>query len=251
MPPMRVRGLILTLAAGMVLAACSDPPPVTTGQSGAPGRPDDPRTSLAARAAAAQDLHQVASYRLRTPDRPERTVTMTSAKDGTWRLDVPGQALGGAVDIALVSTSAGLYQCALPDAGCVRVSRVSSSFDPKLQHVFTDWLAVFMDRDAALAVSLADPLPGTQGTCFAVDSSAVSVKAPLDAGIFCYADNGTLTGARTSVGTLSLIGTPTAGPDSVTLPGAVKDGQPLPNASPPAPSPSSSAASGSPKASPQ
>jgi hypothetical protein len=149
-----------------------------------------------------------------------------------------------------VRTGAGIFQCALPAAGCVRVSRVSASFDPKLQHLFTDWLGVFMDRDAALAVSVAAALPGTPGTCFAVDSSAVSVKAPLDAGIFCYSDNGTLTGARTSVGTLSLTGTPTAGPDSVTLPGAIKDGQPLPNAAPPSPSPSGSAPGGSPKGSP-
>jgi hypothetical protein len=122
------------------------------------------------------------------------------------------------------------------------VSRVSASFDPKLQHLFTDWLQVFMDRDAPLAVSVT-ALAGVPGTCFAVDSSAVSVKAPLDAGIFCFADDGTLTGARTAVGTLSLTGTPSAGPASVTLPGAVKVGQPLPNASPPAPSPSASVTS--------
>lgn len=239
---MRVRGLLVTLAAGALLAACSDPPPVTA-EPQAPAGPGDARTNLAARAAAAQDLHQVASYRLRTPKRPDRTVTITTAKDGSWRLDVPGQALGGTVDIALVRTGAGIYQCELPAAGCVRVPRVAASFDPKLHHLFTDWLEVFMDRDAALAVSVAAPVDGASGTCFAVDSSAVSVKAPLDAGIFCYADNGTLTGARTSVGTLSLSGTPTAGPDSVTLPGAVKDGQPLPNAAPPSPSPSVSVTS--------
>lgn len=226
----------MILATGALLAACSDPPPTT--DTSTPDAPDDPRTVLAARAALARDLHQVASYQVKSPDRPDRTVTITSAKDGSWRLDVPGQALGGTVDIALVSTKAGLYQCALPAAGCVRISRVTSSFDPKLQHVFTDWLAVFMDRDAALAVSVAAALPGVQGSCFAVDSSAVSVKAPLDAGIFCYAENGTLTGARTSAGTLSLLGTPSAGPDSVTLPGAIKDGQPLTNAAPPSPSPS-------------
>ena len=244
---MRVRGLILILVAGTVLSACSDRRPVSTGESAAPDVPADPRTMLAARAAAAQDLQQVASYQLRTPDKPDRTVTFTQAKDGSWRLDLPNQALGGTVDIALVRTAVGLYQCALPDAGCVRVSRVSASFDPKLQHVFTDWLNVFMDRDAALAVSTADALPATPGVCFAVDSSAVSVKAPLDAGIYCYADNGTLTGARTSVGTLTLVGTPTPGPTSVTLPGPVKAGQPLPNASPPAPSPSVSAVDGSPQ----
>lgn len=243
MRAMRLLALAGTVLLGVALAGCSDPPPVTSTETGAPNAPDDPRTALAARAAAAQDLHQVAAYRLQSQDRPDRTVTVTSAADGGWRLDVPGQALGGTVDIALVGTKAGMYQCALPDAGCVRVSRVSASFDPRLQHLFTDYLDVFMDRDAALAVSVAAALPGVPGTCFAVDTSAVSVKAPIDAGIYCYADNGTLTGARTSVGTLSLMGTPTAAPPSITLPGAVKAGQPLPNASPPPPSPTPSVTS--------
>jgi hypothetical protein len=249
---MRLRILVLSLAAGLTavaaLGACSDPPPVNAQESAPAGGPNDPRTTLAARAAMAKDLHQVAVYRLRTPERPDRTVTMTFAKDGGWRLDIPGTALGGTVDIALARTAAGLYQCALPSAGhpesgCVRLSRVAAAYDPKLQHLFTDWLEVFMDRDAALAVSATAALPGVPGTCFAVDSSAVSIKSPIDAGIYCYADDGTLTGARTAVGTLSLTGTPTAGPASVTLPGAVTPGQPLPNASPPPPSPSPSVTS--------
>jgi hypothetical protein len=241
---MRTRVVILALLAGAALAACSDPPPVSPKESAAAGVPNDPRTMLAARAAMAKDLHQVAVYRLQTPERPDRTVTMTFAQDGGWRLDVPGTALGGTVDIALARTASGLYQCALPSAtypatGCVRLSRVAAAYDPRLQHLFTDWLEVFMDRDAALAVSAAAALPGVPGTCFAVDSSAVSVKVPIDAGIYCYGDDGTLTGARTAVGTLSLVGTPTAGPASVTLPAAVIPGQPRPNASPP-PSPSPS-----------
>lgn len=245
---MRTRVVIMVLLAGVALAGCSDPPPVTSHESATPGPPTDARTMLAARAAMAKDLRQVAVYRLRTPERPDRTVTMTFAKDGGWRLDVPGTALDGTVDIALARTAAGLYQCALPStahpaSGCVRLSRVAAAYDPKLQHLFTDWLEVFMDRDAALAVSATDALPGVPGTCFAVDSSAVSVKAPIDAGIYCYADDGTLTGARTAVGTLSLTGTPTAGPASVTLPAAVTPGQPVPNASPPPPSPSPSVTS--------
>src|SRR5215217_1586495 len=210
---MRVRGLLLIVLAGVALAACGDPPPVTPQDSAAPRVPNDPRTALAARAAMAKDLHQVAVYRLRTPERPDRTVTMTFAQDGGWRLDVPGTALGGSVDVTLARTASGLYQCALPsvtrpDSGCVRLSRVGSAYDPTLQHLFTDWLEVFMDRDVALAVSVAAALPGVPGTCFAVDSSAVSVTSPIAAGIYCYSDNGTLTGARTAVGTLSLMGTP-------------------------------------------
>ncbi|NUR70796.1 MAG: hypothetical protein HOU81_08230 [Hamadaea sp.] len=241
---MRVARPLIALAvvatATALATACSSPPPADDPTSG-PVAPDDPRSVLAARAAAAKDLHQTALYALKTTGRPDRTVSVTLAADGGWKVDVPATALGGTVDISLVRTGGAVYQCALPStarpqSGCVRLSKVASAYDPKLQHLFTDWLEVFMDRQAALAVTAADPLPGVQGTCFTVDTSAVSVKAPVDPGIYCYADNGTLTGARTSVGTLTLVGAPTAGPPTITLPGAVVAGQPLPNASPPAPS---------------
>jgi hypothetical protein len=202
--------------------------------------PSDPRTQLAARAAMAKDLHLAATYGLKTPDRPDRTVSVTLAKDGGWRVDVPGAALGGTVDISLVSTGGELYQCPLPQAGrtesgCVRLTKIASAYDPRVQHLFTDWLEVFMDRQAALAVTITTPLPGVRGTCFTVDSSAVSVKSPVEAGIYCYADDGTLTGARTRIGTLVLAGAPMPAPASITLPGAVVPGPPLLNASPPAP----------------
>jgi hypothetical protein len=58
---------------------------------------------------------------------------------------------------------------------------------------------------------------------------------PLDVGIYCFAGDGTLTGARLAWGSLVLIGEPTPGPPSITLPGPVVDGDPLPMASPPPP----------------
>jgi hypothetical protein len=235
--------LATAAVAALPIAACSSPPPAEVEQTAGPALPGDPRTVLAARAAAARDLHQVARYVLKTADRPERTVSVTLAADGGWRIDVSGTALGGTVDIALARTGGVLYQCSLPSVtrpqnGCVRLQRVAAGYDPKVQHLFTDWLEVFMDRQAALAVTAATALPGVQGACFAVDTSAVSVKSPIDPGIYCYADDGTLTGARTNVGTLVLIGSPTPAPPSISLPGAVVPGQPLPNASPQAPSPS-------------
>jgi hypothetical protein len=235
--------LTVVAAATLPIVACSSPPPTDAEQTTGPAQPGDPRTQLAARAAIAKDLRQTALYSLKAPDRPDRTVSVTLAADGGWRVDVTATALGGAVDISLVRTGGVLYQCALPSvtrpqSGCVRLQKVAAGYDPKVQHVFTDWLEVFMDRQAALAVTAAATLPGVQGSCFSVDTSAVSVKPPVDPGIYCYADNGTLTGARTGVGTLVLAGAPTPAPPSITLPGAVVPGQPLPNASPPAPSPS-------------
>ncbi|NUT33399.1 MAG: hypothetical protein HOV79_10020 [Hamadaea sp.] len=260
---MRERGALRTAAASAIAAVaavmtaavitgCGSTPLPQAEQTPGPSVPGDPRTQLAARAAAAKDLRHVASYTLKTPDRPDRTVLVSLAKDGGWLVSVPGTALGGTVDVALAQTGGALYQCALPspnrpESGCVRVAKLTKAIDPKIQHLFTDWLEVFMDRRAALAVTVAATLPGVQGTCFSVDTSAVSVTSPVEAGIFCYAADGTLTGARIGAGTLVLVGTPTPAPPSITLPAAVGAGQPLPNASPsPSPSPTGSSAAGNP-----
>ncbi|WP_051366306.1 hypothetical protein [Hamadaea tsunoensis] len=233
--------LLAAAAVCFALTACSDQLPAPIPEDTASPAPGDPRTQLAAMAAGAKDLHVVAAYTLKVAGKPDRNVTAMSTANGDWRLDLTRQALGGTVDVALLRVGGVLYQCALPAAGCVRLTRIASAYDPHLQHLFTDWLDVFMDRQAALSVSIAQALPGVAGTCFAVDSSAVSVSSPVDAGIYCYGPGGMLTGARTKAGSLILVGNPTPAPPSITLPGAVSPGQPLPNASPsPSPSPSAS-----------
>ena len=93
-----------------------------------------------------------------------------------------------------------------------------------MQHVFTDWREVLTDRQASLAVSTSLPLPNSRGACFSVDSTAASLSAPLDVGIYCFDTDGTLTAARVAFGTLLLTGTPTAAPPTVTLPGPVVAG---------------------------
>ena len=90
-----------------------------------------------------------------------------------------------------------------------------------VQHVFTDWLDVLMDRAAPLAISGTPPIEGVSGSCFAVESSTVSLVVPLDTGIYCYDEEGVLTGARLSFGTLILVSGDTTGPDSIQLPGPV------------------------------
>jgi hypothetical protein len=255
------------------LAGCGGEAPAAPTETGSPTpvatAPSTARARLAARAAAAQDRRMVASYRLSTPDLPDRTVSVTLAIDGTWRVDVAHGALGATTDVAVARSKEGLHQCALAaagqpapssqppssqpvpagqsaPAGCVRVTRLGSRYDPRVQHVFTDWLAALTDQRAALAVSPAKAIKDVRGECFSVESSSASLPAPLDLGIYCFDQDGTLTGAALGFGTLVLDGAPGPAPATVSLPGPVVTGTPLPMASP---SPSAPASpSGSPSA---
>lgn len=205
--------------------------------------PAQPRARLAARAAAAKDLRQAVSYLWKAGGRPDRTVSVQRAADGSWRVDIQGGAHGGAVDIALVFTGGVLHQCALPTGperrtGCVRLEGpLPRTADPKVWHLFSDWLNLFTDRAQPLEVSLVAPLPGAAGECFSIESSAVSMPSPLEAGIYCYEKDGTLTAARMSAGTLLLAGQPAPAPPAVPLPGPIVPGGPLPLAAPPSPTP--------------
>jgi hypothetical protein len=230
---------LLALAGVLALAGCGGSASPAGPASPAPSLPAGPtqaRAQLAARAAAAQDRHMTATYRLSSRGHPARTVSVTLAADGGWRVDVTHGALGGTADVSVVRTADGLYQCGAP--GCVRVAgRLKAAYDPRVQHPFTDWLAVLTDEDAALAVSPAKNPQGVRGQCYSVESSSASLAAPLDLGVYCYAEDGTLTGATLGFGTLVLEGDPAQGPASVQLPGPVVGGNPLPMAAPPSPSP--------------
>lgn len=238
----------LASAAAVLLAGCTSDPPPADPPAPAPAVTDSAtaaRDQLAALAAAAADRHLVAQYTLTGGDRANRTVTVTEATDGSWRVDIPNGALGGTADVAVAQTRDGVFQCALqsaqrPDpAACVRVAApgepVPSAIDPRVQHPFTDSRQVLTDRQAPLSISAARPLPGVHGSCFAVDSTSASIDAPLDVGIYCYDPDGTLTGARLGFGTLVLAGTPAPAPPTIALPGPVVAGGPLGMAPPPTP----------------
>jgi hypothetical protein len=241
--------VILPLIGALMLptvAACGEDEDAVTpvaGSSAAPvsGHPNDPsqpRTRLAAWAAAAKDLRQTSFYVLKAPGSPDRTVSLIRATDGSWRVDVPGGAHGGTVDIALVFAGNALHQCVLPTTGCVRVQgKLPAEADVKIHHLITDWLNIFTDRQQSLAVSVAHPLQGASGECYAIESSAVSLPLPLDVGIYCYERDGTLTAAKLSVGTMVLSGRPGAAPPTLALPGPVIAGDPLTIAAPPKPTP--------------
>ncbi|ROT27990.1 hypothetical protein [Micromonospora sp. HM5-17] len=234
-------GLFLFTAVAAPAGCGSGTPTVPPTTPGVPAPPTEPRDQLAAYAAAAQDRRLVATYVLSVADGPDRTISVTRAMDGSWRVDIPGGALGGQADVSMAQTAEGLFQCQLasagsPDpAGCVRVAGLGQpldpGIDPRLQHLFTDWPEVFTDRQAPLAVSTAE-LAGARGHCFAVDVTSASVSPPLDPGIYCYEPDGTLTAARLPAGDLRLVGAPAPAPATIALPGPLVDRVPLSIAAP-------------------
>ncbi|WFE62760.1 hypothetical protein [Micromonospora sp. WMMD714] len=241
--------VLLVLLTGCTADGPSAPPTAPVSDP-APAPGDTAREELAALAAAARDRHLTARYTLSGTGGPTRDITVTSANDGSWRVDVPGGALGGTADIALAATPAGLFQCALPSAGrpdpatCARLGdrddAVPRRVDPRVQHPFTDWLAVLTDRRTALSVSAATAPAGVPGRCYAVESTAASLTPPLDVGIYCFAPDGTLTFVRAALGTLTLAGPPGPAPDTVPLAGPVVAGEPLGQQAAAVPSPGTS-----------
>ncbi|QLQ40223.2 hypothetical protein [Micromonospora robiginosa] len=231
---------VLALTLPALLASCVADHPRTAPTDGAdpvPVQVDAARDELAGLAAAAQDRHFTATYAFAPPGGPSRTLTWTSANDGGWRVDVPGWGRGGTVDVSLAGTSDGLFQCALPStarvlpAGCVRLGdtddAVPRRLDPRVQHPFTDWLEVLTDREAPLAVSPATPPAGVTGRCYAVDSTAASMNAPLDVGVYCFGEDGTPLAVRAAFGSLTLTGRPGPAPATVELAAAVTEGEPV------------------------
>jgi hypothetical protein len=242
---------VLTALSVLLLAACSPGPPEPPPSSAPAPRPAD-RDQLAGLAAAAKDRRYVATYTLKEPDRPERTVTAAFGTDGTWLVAIPAGALSGLADVAVYASPAGLFQCLLgpasgtagsrPDLGpltpgCVQVPALTAATDPRVQHLFTDWIDPLVDRATALSVASAPAPDGATGTCFSVESNSAALAPPLDPGIYCYATDGLLTAARVGFGTLVLTGTVGAAPPSVTIPSPVVARDPWPVTAPPAPPP--------------
>ncbi len=241
----------------LLLACTAEQPPAPPPTDPGPVEVAAARDEVAALAAAAQDRHLVAQYVVSRAGQSDRTIVFTSANDGSWRVDVPGGALGGTVDVSLAATADGLFQCTLPSASrseparCVRLGERDDALprrlDPRVQHPLTDWLDILTDRRAPLAVAPADPPEGFTGTCYSVDSTSASLNAPLDVGIYCYDPDGTPTGVRTEAGSLRLAAPPGPAPASVQLAGpVVVDEEPLDTAAPPTPEPSGSSSAGTP-----
>jgi hypothetical protein len=230
---------ILALAA-FVTSGCSgssaEPSPAAEAQPSHSATPLDARTELAGLAAAAKDRHFRAGYLYRPATGAARTVTVVLAADGSWRVEIPGGALGGQVNLALAGNHDGLFQCRTSGAsrGCVRAP--DGSFpawaDPRVQHPFVDWLDPLTDRQAALSVTQVPLLAGARGTCFSVEGNTAALASPVDPGTYCYDSDGTLTGAKAGFGTLVPAAAPASAPATIDLPAPVTADSLLPVAGP-------------------
>jgi hypothetical protein len=232
-----------------LLVACGGPPADPSPSQGTAANPTD-RDALAGLAAAAKDRRYIATYTLSAAKTADRTVTVAFGADNSWLVAIPAGALGGLADIAIYSGPGGLFQCALgpasgtagtrPDLapvtpGCVAVNPLAAANDPRVQHIFSDWIDPLIDRATALSVAPAPLLPGARGACYSVESNSAALAPPVDPGIYCYAADGTLTAARVGFGSLTLAGTVAPAPPSVTMPGPVVSRPPLSLTVPPAP----------------
>jgi hypothetical protein len=242
--------MILVALLGAVAGCTRAGPPRQTPASTPPSTPPaaavvDARGQLAVRVAAAEDRRYVAAYQLYDGGGRARTVTVVVATDGSWQVDLPGGAMSGRADIAVTRNADGLYQCRLGHAAsCVRVAGPDGSLpadiDPRVQHIFTDWMDTLTDTSAALSVAATSRLHGSRGDCFAVDSNTASLRPPIDPGVYCYDRTGMLTAARVGFGTLLLSTGPAPAPPTAMLPGPVVAADPLPLVAPPPPSQSAS-----------
>ena len=87
---------------------------------------------------------------------------------------------------------------------------------------------VMTDRNAPILVFLAAPLPHSGGQCFSVEPSSASIEPPMQAGIFCYTADGTLTAAALAHNKLAIVGQPAPAPPSNPLPGPITNGPAAP-----------------------
>lgn len=247
--------MVTIFAAAAMMSACSS----TAGEgvqplpSLTPGPVDSPAETtgnaavdLAARAALAKDQHYIAVYEWDGAD-DAGEVTVTRAEDGSWRVDVPGGAHGGEIDVSIVWTKLGYFQCELAKRKeCVSVAEpagsVPAEHDPLVQRPFTDWLDILLDRRNPLAVTFADPPKSgdSDSQCFLLERNSVSVAAPIPQTSYCLRDDGTITWVKSSFGSLKLVGELMPAPEQTKLPGDVADTKPLPTSPPPTKSPSPS-----------
>jgi hypothetical protein len=246
----------------VALAACNSALPQATPTPTATS-PQPDRDHLAGLAAAAEGDAYVATYKLSVSGRPDRTVTVAIGTDGSWVVAIPASGLSGLADLAMFQSKDGEFQCLLgpadgtegsrPDLGslnpgCAKVSTLTPANDPRVQHIFTDWLAALTDRSTALSVTQIPTPSGATGTCFSVESTSAALAPPVDPGTYCYDQDGVLTMAAVGFGTLHLVAPVAAAPPSVAMPAPVVNRTPIamvapspPPPPPPSPTPSASA----------
>lgn len=246
--------VLFTLAAA-TLTACggstvdtaepspSPAPPVTSGR--APIGTASAAGELAGLAAAAKGREYSAVYEYTRPKREPVEVTVDMAAGDRWSVEVPGGAQGGKADITIARDRDTYLQCvdAKPDVCApieVKDEAIPAKIDPVVQHVFTDWLDVFLNRSSPISVARTDRIKGVKGQCFWLERNSVTVSSPVPNGVYCLRTDGIITAVKADFGLLRLDGEPRPAPSKLKLPDTDDEATPLATSPPPKPKPSKS-----------
>ncbi|HEV2088308.1 MAG TPA: hypothetical protein VGR21_08360 [Cryptosporangiaceae bacterium] len=243
---------VLTLAAVLALAACGGP----SSKAAAPSEPTGsvapttvalpPKARLASFAARGQDHYFTATYRFAPAGGAAETTLNVIRTPSGLRVDLaqPADAASVARTVTAVRTPTGAYVCVVTAAakGCVNARTPgAAAVEPRVWHVFGNWLAVLADPGAAISVTVVPTPAGATGTCFSVEGVAASLDAPVDSGRYCFDDAGMVTALRIGAGdaTLAQSGPP---PAEMNLPAPLGPALPATAAPPTSPPPPSSPA---------
>lgn len=251
----KIAAVVLFTLAAATLSACggssgdtavpspSPAPPPTSDR--APIGTTSAAAELAGLAAAAKGRQYSAVYELTRPKREPVDVTVEVAADDRWSVEIPGGAKGGKADVTIARNRDTYLQCvdAKPDV-CAPIAtkdeEIPAKVDPVIQHVFTDWLDVMLNRSSPVSVAHADDLKGSQGECFWLERNSVTVSSPIPNGVYCLRSDGIVTAVKSEFGLLRLDGEPAEAPSKFKLPDTDDDATPLSTSAPPKPTPSKS-----------
>lgn len=201
---------------------------------------------LVSAAAEAIDRTYTADYQLTKPDGTTGGTVRVSKTVDALRYDhtYPGDATTYPHTATLARTGDGTFRCitGANGSGCVQTGPKDAKLpdEPRLAHAFADWLPTLASRSAALSVETVSAndagLPAAAGACFSLERLTSSVEPPVDLGVYCFDDLGTITALKLSSGSL-LLTTAAAPPETITLPTSVTPNLPDVVIPPPSPSP--------------
>ncbi|MGH8877908.1 MAG: hypothetical protein ACRD0P_11280 [Stackebrandtia sp.] len=253
---MRIPAVIVLIAAtAATLAGCggggndsarpSPSPAPSAGTDQAPIGTSTAAGELAGLAAAAKGRTYSATYELTRPKGEPVDVVVELAADDRWSVEIPGGAHGGKADVIIARNRETYVQCVEAKRDrCVPIDTedgdIPAEIDPVVQHVFTDWLDVMLNRSSPVSVARAKDLKGSDGDCYWLERNSVAVSAPIPNGVYCLRSDGYVTGVKAEFGLLRLAGEPQPAPAKVKLPDTDDDATPLGTSPPPKPSPSKS-----------
>lgn len=234
-------GLIALAATGCADGKAKPPAAQDSPKTASTDRLGRPAQQLAVRAALAGDQTFTADYRLTDTNGGQATAKVSKLADSLrFEISYPATDATVAHTVTLLQNSSGIFRCisTTTGKGCLLAAKPGEDLpnDPRLQHVFGDWLPKLANRSAALSIEATTTFGTVRGDCFSLERVTSSVAPPVDTGVYCFDADGLVTGVRLDAGTLELV-TVAGPPANNALPAEVTNTVPE-TTPPPSPSPS-------------